>query len=46
METSKDNVYKKTNFADWDSLDIIKGFDFSKSNKIDEIIKSYGFNGI
>lgn len=29
MELSKDNVYKKTNFADKDSMTIIKGHDFS-----------------
>ncbi len=36
----------KSDFSNRDTLDVVKGHDFSKNNDIDEIIKSFGFNGI
>lgn len=46
MEESKDVVYLKSEFSNKESLEIVRGHNFSKSNDIDEIINSLAFNGV
>lgn len=45
-DQAKQNNYRVSDFSNKDSLLIVKGHDFNKSNDIDEVINSFAFNGI